>query len=119
MSRASLPAHRPRRSPDGGKQDRKAGIDMATGKANGIKTAALGMTLALGTVAVLAGCSVQRPGAAEDHSLDTVERNRAAMGVAAADTTYDQAERNRLSFGDQPDSSYDDVERLRAGLIGD
>ena len=74
--------------------------------------------MALAAVIALAGCSVQRPGAAQDHSLDAVERNRAAMGVAPADTGYDQVERNRLAFGGSVDTSYDDVERLRAGGIG-
>lgn len=91
---------------------------MATGRANGIKGPALGVAMALATVTAIAGCSVQRSGAAEDHSLDTVERNRAALGVAPADTSYDQVERSRLGFSSPDDSSYDDVERLRAGFTG-
>jgi hypothetical protein len=92
---------------------------MATGKTNGIRSVAFGAALALVTVTALAGCSVERPGAAEDHSLDAVEANRAAMGVAPADTSYEQAEHNRLSVGSAVDTSYDDIERLRAGLITD
>ena len=70
------------------------------------------------TLTALAACSVQRPGAAEDHSLDAVEQNRAAMGVAPADSSYDQAERNRLTVGTAIDTSYNDIERLRAGRVG-
>jgi predicted aconitase len=91
---------------------------MATGETNRNKTAAFGAAMALATAIALAGCSVQRPGAAQDHSLDSVERNRAAMGVALADTSYDKVESNRLTFGSPPDTSYDDVERLRAGRTG-
>ncbi len=40
------------------------------------------------------------------------------MGVAPADSSYDQAERNRLTVGTHVDTSYDDVERLRAGRVG-
>ena len=98
--------------------DRKAGIEMATGKTNAIGTSALRAAAALVALMALAGCSVQRPGAAQDHSFDSVERNRAAMGVAPADTSYDQAERNRLTLGTSVDSSYDDIERLRAGRVG-
>ena len=91
---------------------------MATGKNDGSRTA-LGAAVVLATVTALAACSVQRPGTAEDHALDTVERNRAAMGVPPADTSYEQAERNRLTVGTKVDSSYDEVERLRAGGLGD
>ena len=91
---------------------------MATGKKDTIGTTALRAAAVLVTLAALAGCSVQRPGSAQDHSFDSVERNRAAMGVAPADTSYDQAERNRLTVGTWIDASYDDVERLRAGRLG-
>jgi len=91
---------------------------MASDKWIGTRATALGTALLLTTVTALAACSVQRPGAAEDHSLDTVERNRAAMGVAPADTSYDQAERIRLGFGGSDDTSYDDIERLRATRVG-
>jgi hypothetical protein len=93
-------------------------MEMATNKSSGTRTTALGAAMVLATVTALAACSVQRPGAAEDHSLDTVERNRAAMGVAPADTSYEQAERNRLTVGTQVDTSYDDIEGLRAGRVG-
>jgi hypothetical protein len=91
---------------------------MATGKTNGIGTSALRGTMALVTLMALGACSVQRPGAAQDHSLDTVERNRAAMGVTPADTSYERAEHNRLTVGTWVDTSYDDIERLRAGRVG-
>ena len=91
---------------------------MATGKTNGIGTSALRGAMALVTLMALAGCSVQRPGGAQDHSFDSVERNRAAMGVAPADTSYDQAERNRLTVGASVDASYDDIEKLRARRVG-
>jgi hypothetical protein len=116
--RASLPRHRHARVAGRRQADRKAGIEMATGKTNGIGTSALGATMALVTLMALAGCSVQRPGAAQDHSLETVERNRAAMGVAPADTSYEQAEHNRLTLGTWVDTSYADIERLRAGRVG-
>lgn len=96
------------------REDGKAGIGMTTAKRTGNARVTLSAVLALAAVTALAGCSVERPGAAEDHSLDTIERNRAAMGVAPADTSYEQAERNRLTVGGQVDTSYDDVERLRA-----
>ncbi len=98
--------------------DRKAGIEMATVKRIDATTTALAAVLVLSSWSALAACSVQRPGAAEDHSLDTVEQNRAAMGVPPADTSYDQAERNRLTVGTHVDTSYDDVERSRAGRVG-
>ena len=91
---------------------------MATSKTNGIgKSASFGVT-ALITLMALAGCSVQRPGVAHDHSFDAVERSRAAMGVAPADTSYAQAEHNRLTVGTSVDTSYDSIERLRAGRVG-
>ena len=105
------------RSPDGGQWNRKAGIEMARGTSDRINITALGAMVALAAVTALAGCSVARPGAGADHSLDTVERSRAAMGIAA-DTSYDVAEYKRLTFGQQLDTSYDAVERLRAGGIG-
>ena len=40
------------------------------------------------------------------------------MGITPADTSYDQAERNRLTIGTRLDASYDAVERLRAGRLG-
>ena len=98
--------------------DRKAGIEMAALKRTGSRSTAVAAALMLATVTALAACSVQRPGAAEDHSLDTVERSRAAMGVAPADTSYEQAERNRLTVGTEVDTSYDDIEGLRAGRVG-
>jgi hypothetical protein len=91
---------------------------MATGKTNGIGMSALRGAMVLVTLMAVAGCSVQRPGAAQDHSFDAVERTRAAMGVAPADTSYDQVEHNRLSVGTAVDTSYSDVERLRAGRLG-
>ncbi len=91
---------------------------MATGTSNRINITALGAAVALAATAALAGCSVQRPGAGADHSLDAVERNRAAMGIPA-DTSYDSAEHKRLTFGQQVDTSYDAVERLRAEGIGE
>ncbi len=90
---------------------------MATGTTNRINITALGTAVVLAAAAALAGCSVQRPGAGADHSLDAVERNRAAMGIPA-DTSYATAEHTRLTFGQQPDTSYDAVERLRVGGIG-
>ncbi len=72
------------------------------------------LVVGLAALMTIAGCSVERPGAGADHSLDAVERQRAAMGVAPADTSYEQAERNRLTVGGGVDTSYDDVERLRA-----
>jgi hypothetical protein len=98
--------------------DRKAGIEMAAIKRIGSTTTALAAVLVLSTVTALAACSVQRPGAAEDHSLDAVEQNRAAMGVVRADSSYEQAERNRLTVGTHADTSYDDIERSRAGRVG-
>ena len=91
---------------------------MATGETNRSKAATFGAAMGLAAAIALAGCSVQRPGAAQDHSLDSVERNRAAMGVALEDTSYDTVERNRLTFSSPLDTSYDDVERLRAGGTG-
>jgi hypothetical protein len=85
---------------------------MTTGKGNAFARFALGAGTALIAVAAMAGCSVQRPGAAADHSLDAIERQRAAMRVAPADTSYEQAERNRLTFGSPGDTRYDDLERL-------
>jgi hypothetical protein len=91
---------------------------MATSKTNGIGTSAsFGVTAVIALMA-LAGCSVQRPGVAHDHSFDAVERNRAAMGVAPADTSYAQAEHNRLTVGTSVDTSYDSVERMRAARVG-
>ena len=89
---------------------------MATEKAipNAKRNGTLTLALGLAALTALAGCSVERTGAAADHSLDAVERQRAAMGVAPADTSYEQAERNRLTVGGPVDTSYDDVERLRA-----
>jgi hypothetical protein len=98
--------------------DRKAGIEMAAVKRNGSTTRALAAVLVLSTLTALAACSVQRPGTAEDHSLDAVEQNRAAMGVAPADSSYEQAERNRMTVGTHVDTSYDDIERSRAGRVG-
>ena len=118
MSRTALPRHRHAQVAGRRQADRKAGIEMATSKTNGIGTAALGATAALLALMALAGCSVQRPAAAADHSLDTVERSRAAMGVAPADTSYEQAERNRLTVATWVDTSYDAIERMRAGLVG-
>lgn len=40
------------------------------------------------------------------------------MGVTPADTSYEQAERNRLTVGTWVDTSYDAIERLRAGRVG-
>ena len=91
---------------------------MATSKTNRIGTSAGFGVAALMALMALAGCSVQRPGAAQDHSFDSVERNRAAMGVSPADTSYDQAEHNRLTVGTSVDTSYDSIERLRAGRLG-
>jgi hypothetical protein len=90
---------------------------MATRKTNGIgKSAGFGVT-ALMALMALAGCSIQRPGVGQDHSFDAVERNRAAMGVTPADTSYDQAEHNRLTVGTSVDTSYDLIEQLRAGRV--
>ena len=91
---------------------------MAAGKWTGSTATALAAVLVVSTMTALAACSVQRPGAAEDHSLDAVEQNRAAMGVPPADSSYDQAERNRLTVGTHVDTSYDDIERLRSGRVG-
>ena len=99
MSQPSLPAHRPSRSPDGAKRTERQGSRWQQESRTGSTTTALAAVLVLSTMTALAACSVQRPGAAEDHSLDTVEQNRAAMGVAPADSSYDQAERNRLTVG--------------------
>src|SRR5687768_7458787 len=98
--------------------DRTGGIEMATSKTNANGTSSLRAAAALITLMALAGCSVQQPAAAQDRSFDSVERTRAAMGVAPADTSYEQAERNRLTVGTSVDSSYDDVERLRATRVG-
>ena len=89
---------------------------MASSKTIAQTTRSTKRTVVVGLAALmaLAGCSVERPGAGADHSLDAVERQRAAMGVAPADTSYEQAERNRLTVGEHLDTSYDDVERLRA-----
>ncbi len=91
---------------------------MAAVKRIGSTSTALVAVMVLSTMTALAACSVQRPGAAEDHSLDGVEHNRAAMGVAPADSSYEQAERNRLTVGTHVDTSYDDIERVRAGRVG-
>ncbi len=91
---------------------------MATGKATRIVTVTRGATLMLAVVTALAGCSVEAAGAAEDRSFDTIERQRGAMSLVPADTSYDHVERNRATFGTQPDTSYDDIERLRAARTG-
>lgn len=91
---------------------------MAARKSSGTRTTALGAAVVFSIATALAACTAQRPGAVADHSLDTVERNRAGMGVTPADTSYDQAERNRLTMGTRLDASYEAVERLRAGRVG-
>ena len=90
---------------------------MAAQKSSGTRTTALGAAVVLSIATALGACTAQRPGAVADHSLDTVERNRAGMGVTPADTSYDQAERNRLTIGTWVDTSYDAVERVRAGRV--
>ena len=91
---------------------------MATRNSSGTRTTALGAAVVFSIVTALAACTAQGPGAVADHSLATVERNRAGMGVTPADTSYDQAERNRLTMGATVDTSYDAVERVRAGRDG-
>jgi hypothetical protein len=116
MNRGYLPAHRPEQVADRRRQDGKAGLDMATGTTipNAKRTSKLTLALGLAALTSLAGCSVERPGTGADHSLDAVERQRAAMGVAPVDTSYEQAERNRLTVRSGGDTSYDVVERMRA-----
>jgi hypothetical protein len=91
---------------------------MATGKGNGISRFVLGAAATLIAVAAVAGCSVQRPGAVADHSLDAIERQRAAMGIPPADTSYEEAERNRLTFAGSTDTSYGDLERYHSRSRG-
>ena len=117
MSQPSLPAHRPSRSPDGAKRTERQGSrwQQESGPAQRQR------------LWRRCWCSPPRwrsrpapfsgPGPPKTTRLDTVEQNRAAMGVAPADSSYDQAERNRLTVGTHVDTSYDDIERLRAGRV--